>query len=84
MATPALEGVQLPMGYCITCAREVMVYLDVAEGDREQRRCLHCDAGLEEWRDAGPEEVEAAGYTLVEARGCGNGGGCSSGCGMRR
>ncbi len=84
MATPLLDDTQFPLGYCAVCAREVMTYLEADDGEVESRRCLHCDELLADWRHATSDEIESAGYSLVEARACGNGGGCSSGCGMRR
>ena len=84
MATPVFEDVQFPLGHCGTCAREVIAYVDLDEGDAEIRRCFHCNEALEQWREVSASELESAGYSLLEARGCGNGGGCSAGCGMRR
>lgn len=84
VATPVLEDVQFPLAHCSGCGREVVTYVEI-EDDAEIRRCLHCDQRLADWRDVTAAELEAAGYSLLEARGCGNGGGCSSGgCGVRR
>ena len=82
VATPALEDIQFPLADCSACGREVVTYVEL-EGETEIRRCLQCDQRLQSWREATAAELEAAGYSVLEARGCGNGGGCSSGCGMR-
>lgn len=84
MATPALDDARFPMARCGSCEREVITYVDLDERGEERRRCLHCDDLLTECRDVDADDLEAAGYALIEARGCGNGGGCSSGCGQRR
>jgi hypothetical protein len=60
-----------------------VTYVELDDDD-EIRRCLQCDQRLSDWRDATAAELEDAGYSLLEARGCGNGGGCSTGCGMKR
>lgn len=84
MATPALDSVEMPLGNCPVCHRQVLAYLDGDDGD-EIRRCLECDGVLTDWREVAVDELEAAGYAVLEARGCGNGGGCSAGgCGARR
>ena len=84
MATPVLEDVQFPLAHCLGCARDVIAYVELGEGGHEVRRCLQCDQRLTEWHEAGADELEAAGYSLLEARSCGNGGGCGASCGMRR
>ncbi len=84
MATPRIDDVQFPLAFCTPCGREVVPYLEDAAGEQERRCCVHCDAPIDGWRDGDTADLEAAGYALLEARGCGNGGGCSSGCGMRR
>jgi len=84
MATPALDDVQFPLAFCRGCDRDVLAYVDLDADQREIRRCVECDERLPEWREVGSADLEAAGYSVLEARGCGNGGGCSSGCGMRR
>lgn len=85
MATPVLDDTAFPLAACEPCGRDVLAYV---ESDRpevgEIRRCVHCDAIVAEWRAADAHELEDAGYSVLEARGCGNGGGCSSGCGTRR
>lgn len=81
MASPAFDDVLFPLAHCGVCDRDVLGYLDADEVG-EVRRCLECDGLLPEWREASAEELEAAGYALLEARGCGNGGGCGAGgCG---
>jgi hypothetical protein len=84
MATPAWGDTEFVLGYCPECAKQVLTHLDLDPGDEELRRCLHCDAivtdGLS-W--ATGDDLEASGYALLEARTCGNGGGCAAGCGVR-
>ena len=70
---------------CGDCGSAVLGYFDLDASGAEVIRCLHCDLDLD-----GPpklvsgDELLAAGYSVVEARTCGNGGGCSSGgCGTR-
>lgn len=84
MATPVLDDVQFPLAHCPSCTRDVVAYVELDDQDLEVRRCLHCDERVSEWREVSTDQLEGAGYSLIEARGCGNGGGCSSGCGMRR
>jgi hypothetical protein len=46
--------------------------------DNEILRCLHCDEAIETTlRVIRSDELEAAGYAVLEASTCGNGGGCS-------
>jgi len=86
MATPSLGSTEFVLGYCEACNKDVLTHIDVDACGDETRRCLHCDAqiiaGL---RTVDADELEATGYALVEARGCGGGGGCAvGGCGMRQ
>ena len=85
MATPSFEGdTEFLLGWCSACGKEVLPYVDIDDGHRETRRCLHCDTVLDRTlRAATAADVEDAGYAIVNARTCGNGGGCSSGCGTR-
>lgn len=84
MATPALDPVQFPLAHCRECARDVIPYVEIDADGTEVRRCFHCDQRLAQWREVSAADLEAAGYSLLEARGCGNGGGCGAGgCGMR-
>ena len=85
MATPTLSDAEFLVGYCGGCQKEVLTHTVLGPDDEEIRLCLSCDqpitAGL---RSIGSEELEASGYAIVEARICGNGGGCAvGGCGMR-
>ena len=58
--------------------------MDFQADGQEVRRCLHCDGDVAaDWRSVTATELSEHGYEIVHARGCGNGGGCSSGCGMR-
>jgi len=84
MATPSFSDEEFLLGWCGNCGKEVLPYVEIDAGDREVRRCLHCDAVLDHTlHGATAVQVQEAGYQIVEARTCGNGGGCSSGCGMR-
>ena len=86
MATPSLGSAEFVLGYCDTCNKDVLTHIDVDDRGDETRRCLHCDAPITAaLRTVGASELEATGYALVEARGCGGGGGCGAGgCGMRQ
>ena len=85
MAKPSLGEATFPLGYCEVCTRAVLTHLDLGPADEEIRRCVHCDALVTAtltWVDT--SELEATGYAIVDARICGNGGGCSAGCGVRQ
>ncbi len=86
MATPSLANdSSFELRDCRNCARPVLGYFDLDESGDELIRCLHCDlvlTGATHLVDR--DDLLDAGYTVVEARTCGNGGGCSSGgCGSR-
>jgi len=84
MATPSFSDSEFVMGFCPSCAKDVLTHVDIGPTDDEERRCLHCDTLIETaLRGVRADELEASGYALIEARTCGNGGGCSSGCGIR-
>jgi len=84
MATPALGDTEFLLGYCRDCEQQVLTHVDLGAHDDEVRRCLHCDAIIADRMEiVSTAELEARGYRVVEARACGNGGGCSAGCGMR-
>ena len=84
MATAALGDTEFLLGYCKDCGRHVLTHVDLGPHDDEVRRCLHCDAIIaSQMQIVSAAELEARGYSVVEARTCGNGGGCSAGCGMR-
>jgi len=84
MATPSLSDSEFVVGFCVGCAKDVLTHLDLGPTDDEVRRCLHCDEAINSaLRSVRGDELEASGYALIEARSCGNGGGCSAGCGMR-
>ena len=73
MATPFLEDAEFLFATCSACDKSVLTHVvDFDDDGNEVRRCVHCD------------ELEERGYRLIDARGCGNGGGCSSGCGTRQ
>jgi hypothetical protein len=85
MATPILGDVEFLVGACPACAKEVLTHVDLAPDGSEMRLCLHCDGVISPTalETVAGAELEAGGYELIEARLCGNGGGCSSGCGSR-
>jgi hypothetical protein len=85
MATPRFEETTFPLAYCPACEAETLTHVTLADNDEELRSCIHCDTvvttGLVE---VPSEELEDRGYSVIEARTCGNGGGCGSGgCGTR-
>jgi hypothetical protein len=87
MATPSFGDSQFLVGACPQCQKEVLTHIDFGPDDSEIRRCVHCDEVLElnDLAFASGTALEEAGYALLEARLCGNGGGCSAGgCGSRR
>lgn len=85
MASASFADSVFSIGYCATCAKDVLTHVDLGPANEEIRRCLHCDALITRLRLVSSEELQAHGYALIEARVCGNGGGCSvSGCGPRR
>ena len=84
MATPSLGSTEFVLGDCPECAKQVLTHLDLGRDDEEIRRCLHCDAIISNgFRWATSAELETKGYAIVDARICGDGGGCAAGCGMR-
>ncbi|MFI5366178.1 MAG: hypothetical protein ACHQ4J_11190 [Candidatus Binatia bacterium] len=86
MATPALGASEFLLGYCHSCERRVLTHVQLDPHDAELRLCLHCDTPIVDDLGSVPAaDLEASGYALVEARTCGNGGGCAAGgCGMRQ
>jgi hypothetical protein len=85
MATASFSDTEFLVAYCSRCAVEVLTHIDLGAAEDEIRRCVHCDGAItSELRPVQPDELEATGYAVVRARGCGNGGGCGAGgCGMR-
>lgn len=86
MATPSLQQSEFPMGECPACAKQVLTHIELGADDIEVRRCIHCSRviPLEDLRWTDASELGEHGYALLEARTCGNGGGCRSGhCGAR-
>lgn len=85
MATPSFEDAEFLVGWCGVCQKDVLTHVELGPTDEEIRRCLHCDEVItHELKSLGSKELEANGYTIVDARVCGNGGGCSAGgCGLR-
>jgi len=84
MATPAFDVTDFFLAWCEQCRKDVLPYIALEGEVEETRRCLHCDAIVDaSLRVATAADLEAAGYSVVEARACGNGGGCGAGCGAR-
>ncbi len=86
MATPSLGDAEFLFASCELCGKRVLTYIDFGPDDGELRRCLHCEtiitSGLQ---PATSNDLETNGYAVIEARTCGNGGGCSAGgCGMAK
>jgi hypothetical protein len=86
MATPEFGNEEFLLGHCPVCAKDVLTHIDIGPDDEEIRCCVHCDAHVGNgMRAVSADELEAFGYAIVDARVCGNGGGCSAGgCGLRR
>jgi len=84
VATPSIGDAEFLLASCPQCAKSVLTHIvDFDDADNEIRRCIHCDGEVDgDWRVVPAASLDDYGYGLVEARGCGNGGGCSS-CGMR-
>jgi hypothetical protein len=85
MATPALGATEFLFGFCTACDKEVITHVDLDAAGDLIRRCVHCDALLAGALRAGDADaLTAHGYAVLDARTCGNGGGCAAGgCGMR-
>ena len=77
-----IEPVPFPVARCATCARDVVVAVDVDDADRFVDVCSRCggllDAGGVK-RSYASTSLGALGYQLGDEEGCG-GGGCGS-CG---
>jgi hypothetical protein len=86
MATPSLEDAEFLFATCAACHKSVLTHVvDFDDEGNEVRRCVHCDGEVgRDWQSLRADELEEHGYGLIDARGCGNGGGCSSGCGTRQ
>jgi len=85
MATPSLGQSEFLIGYCASCEKPVLSHVQLDSDDAERRLCVHCDAAIVDGlTSVSGAELESHGYAVIEARTCGNGGGCSAGgCGMR-
>jgi hypothetical protein len=83
MRGPEVQSALFPTAHCSACEKVVLTYIAVDDGGREMRRCVDCDAAVNEdleW--IGAEALEELGYRFgapAERRsgGCG-GGGCGS------
>lgn len=71
-----VEGgtVELPVGPCAPCAREVLCFRDLDEGDQDRFRCVECaepvDAAAVTWRDL--QDLATLGYgAVLPEGGCG-------------
>jgi hypothetical protein len=82
VASASFGSSEFLLGECPICLKQVLTHVDFDADGSELRRCVHCDATIDaaalRWVDG--SELESTGYALLEARVCGNGGGCSSGC----
>ena len=84
MATPAFGDAEFFVGYCPGCEKQVLTCIEFGPTNEERRLCVHCDSGVEQLRAVSSHDLADTGYEVLEARTCGNGGGCGSGgCGMR-
>jgi hypothetical protein len=81
VATPSLDSSEFPFADCPACAKQVLTHLDFDADGVEVRRCIHCDLVIpsEHLRWAAASALRVNGYALLEARTCGNGGGCRAG-----
>lgn len=82
MDDAAAADLELTLGWCAICDREVLTYADYDDGEREQRRCVHCEQAVQrKLRAAVVDDLPGSGYGLLESQGCGNpscgGGQCS-------
>lgn len=84
MATPSIGEAEFVFGDCQVCGKRVLTYTDFGPDDAELRRCLHCETIVSgSLQAATAVELQANGYGIVDARACGDGGGCvAGGCGM--
>jgi hypothetical protein len=83
MATPSFGDVEFLFGSCPLCKKEVLTYADFGPDDGELRRCLSCEGIVTSGLQAATRnDLEANGYAIIDARTCGDGGGCAAGgCG---
>lgn len=82
MAVPTLDSATFLVAYCSQCDDEVLTYLDLDETlvGELQHRCLSCASpAIERFRELESDDLEEIGYEVVDARTCGNGGGCGAG-----
>ncbi|MBI3786604.1 MAG: hypothetical protein HY270_24710 [Deltaproteobacteria bacterium] len=84
MATPSFDDSMFLLAHCSVCAADTLTHLGLGPEDDLIRCCVHCDAPVvSPLIEVSSEELEDRGYSVIEARTCGNGGGCGSGCGTR-
>lgn len=82
MRAPEVQSTAFPIAHCSACDKTVLTYISLGDGGRELRRCVHCDAAIEErleWIDA--DGLEDLGYYFgapTEKSGRCGGGGCGS------
>lgn len=83
---PSFDATDFLVGHCAGCEKDVLTHVDLSTDGDEVRRCLHCDDMISApLRSVGSDQLEANGYAVIEAKTCGNGGGCGAGgCGMRQ
>jgi hypothetical protein len=65
------EELELEVGWCAGCRRDVLLHSDYEPQEQPQRFCVHCDSPVtENLRVASGEEL-ADEYGLLEDLGCG-------------
>jgi hypothetical protein len=83
----ALDASATPFvcGYCSACAKQVLTWLDLSPAAEEYRRCLECDAIVDEaLQPAGLSALEAQGYAVRDPAAKPMGCGCTAnGCARR-
>lgn len=82
MASPGFDSTTFLAAYCERCDDEVLTFLDLdpEAGDRLLFRCLSCKSLVVDcFRELSHDDLENIGYSVLEARTCGNGGGCGAG-----
>lgn len=70
------------VGWCASCAREVLTWADYDADEVEARRCVHCETPVSaQLHSAKGSDLARHGYSVIEPKTCGSGG-CGSGrCG---
>jgi len=86
MATPSIGDAEFLFGTCQVCGKQVLTYTDFGPDGAEVRRCLSCETVvIDSLQAVTAIELQASGYGIVDARICGDGGGCAAGgCGLEK